>query len=649
MHALASAAIRLVLVAGALAMAPLAVRAQDPMAAVKADRWAEAEAAVAQHPDPVARKLVLWFRLMAPGAGRVDEIGAFIAANPDWPMQAVLARRRDEALALEPDNAMVVAECRRATPAAATALVRCADAYAAGGMDATPLLKVAWVAGPPDPAWEARFIARWANVLTREDQQARLERLSWTDLAAARRQADRLDRNQQALVEAKLALRGDKPDAMAQAAALPAGLRGDPGLFLEQAKYLRRANRDDEATSLWKAGGNAAERLAPEARRGQFWDERNLMTRRRLRQGDNAGAYAIAAGYALPPGEAQYDAEFLAGFIALRKLNDPAAASRHFQALAVASKSAITQGRAHYWLGRAATDPAARAAAFQRAAAWPSTYYGQLAALALEPDANAFAARMAAARDPQANGERALDLAGREMARAAALLVAWGEPRRAAPFLLQLYEVSPDAPDRALAARLAAGLGLSDVAVSIARRAGRDGVMLIETGWPAAVDAPAQPVEPAMTLAIIRQESNFDRAAVSPVGARGLMQLMPGTAAQVAKSLGMAAPPLPSLTSDPALNMRLGTTYLRGLLDQFDANLAMAAAGYNAGPNRVTQWIDMNGDPRAKGTDIVDWIELIPFNETRNYVQRVIENTVIYRARLPGEAPQPHPLAPWLK
>jgi soluble lytic murein transglycosylase len=434
---------------------------------------------------------------------------------------------------------------------------------------------------------------------------------------------------------------------VAQARAVPLPQRADPALFLDLARYLRRVGRDEEAVALWKAQGNAAEKAAPAARRAQFWDERNLMARRRLRQGDDAGAYALAAGHA-QQGEALMDAEFLAGFIALRRLQDAGAATGHFRTLAGVSRSAITQGRALYWLGRAAPGETERRAAFTQAAAWTSTFYGQLAALALDGDAKAFAARMAAKRDPQADAAQALDLAGRELARAAALLVAWGEKRRAAPFLLQLYEVSPDAPDRALAARLAAGLGLTETAVAIARRAGRDGVMLPETGWPVLQGVPAQPVEPAMALAIIRQESNFDAAAVSHAGARGLMQLMPGTAVAVAKGLGLAAPPLPALTGDPALNMKLGTTYLRGLLDQFDANLALAAAGYNAGPRRVVEWLGMNGDPRVPGTDILDWIELIPFSETRNYVQRVVENTVIYRARIGGAA-HPHPLAPWLK
>lgn len=626
---------------------PRAGAAQEVMDHVRADRWAEAQAAVAGHPDPVARKLVAWMRLMAPGQGRVDEIGAFLATNPDWPMQVSLARRRDEALALEPDNALARAECKRAAPTLTGALLRCADALAASGETAAPMLKTAWATAAGDAAWEARFIARWSGVLSREDHLKRFEQLGWTDPAAARRQADRLDKPWQALAEARLALRRDDPAGVAQARAVPLPQREDPALFLDHARYLRRVGRDEEAVALWEAQGNAAERATPVARRAQFWDERNLMARRRLRQGDDAGAYALASGHA-QIGEPRTDAEFLAGFIALRRLKDAGTAAGHFRALAEASRAAITQGRAQYWLARAAGSEAERRNGFARAAAWSSTYYGQLAGLALDGGGKAFAARMAATRDPQPDAGQALDLAGRELARAAALLVAWGEKRRATPFLLQLYEVSPDAPDRALAARLAAGLGLTETAVAIARRAGRDGVMLPEVGWPTLPGVPAQPVEPAMALAIIRQESNFDAAAVSHAGARGLMQLMPGTAVAVAKGLGMAAPPLPALTGDPALNMKLGTTYLRGLLDQFDANLAMAAAGYNAGPRRVVEWIDLNGDPRVAGTDIIDWIELIPFSETRNYVQRVVENTVLYRARIGGAA-HPHPLAPWLR
>jgi soluble lytic murein transglycosylase len=341
------------------------------------------------------------------------------------------------------------------------------------------------------------------------------------------------------------------------------------------------------------------------------------------------------------------DAEFLAGFIALRRLNDPAAATRHFTALTDLSKAAITQGRAHYWLGRAAVaaggDPKPE---YERAAAWATTFYGQLAALALGDDAAALTRRINALHDPAYTRDHVLAFTDREVVRAAAMLVAWNDPHRARAFLLRMDELAPDPPDRTLTARFALQLGLPDTAVFVARRMGRDGLALPEAGWPIAAEPPDSPVDASVALGLIRQESSFDIGAVSPSGARGLMQLMPFTAQAVAKQMGTATS-LPTLTSDPAHNMRLGTAYLREMLDRFDNSLPLAVAAYNAGPHRVDQWLAENGDPRVGPIDMLDWIELIPINETRNYVQRVLENVVIYRARR-GET-TPTLLAQWTK
>ena len=309
----------------------------------------------------------------------------------------------------------------------------------------------------------------------------------------------------------------------------------------------------------------------------------------------------------------------------------------HFRALAAASKSAITQGRAHFWLARslAAQGDAAGAQAEYAAAAWPSTYYGQLAALALGETP---AARIAATADPPADPQRALAFAGRELTRAAAWLVSWGEPNRAQSFLLRLDDMTPDPADHTLLARLASGFGLPETAIALARRAGRDGITLLQTGWPAAADIPADAgIDPALALAVIRQESSFDSATISPAGARGLMQLMPGTALPLAHRLGLRVS-VADLTADPHANIRLGAAYLREMLDRFGGNVVLAVAAYNAGPMRVQEWLATNGEPRS---ETIDWIELIPFNETRNYVQRVIENLVIYRAQRGDAAPHP--------
>jgi soluble lytic murein transglycosylase len=498
---------------------------------------------------------------------------------------------------------------------------------------------------------------RWGGAVTPDDQWHRFDRLAWTDPAAASRQLLRLDLAHRRAGAARLALQRDDPGAPLILAQLPPELRADPALMLEEARRLRRTNQIGAALALWRGAGASAQRAAPADRLPAFWAERNLLARRLLQDGDAVGAEDLAADHGQTQPEAIADAEFLAGWIALRRLNDPDRAIPHFQRLAEISKAAITQGRAHYWLGRAQEargDGAAAHADYAAAAAWPTTFYGQLGALALGEDPAALNARITARATADWTPAEALDVAGQELARAAILLTAWGEPYRARPFLLQLEAVAATPEQRAIAARLALGLGLPDQAVAMARRAGRDGLVL-EDGWPAGL-APPGPVEAAVTLGLIRQESSFDPLALSPTGARGLMQLMPATAAEVAKRLAVqdvALSVTPDLT-DPAANMRLGTAFLQGLLQRFGGSVPLALAAYNAGPNRVADWLATHGDPTQPGTgqpgatgiDMIDWIELIPFDETRNYVQRVVENIAVYRAREGVALPYPVALPP---
>ena len=221
--------------------------------------------------------------------------------------------------------------------------------------------------------------------------------------------------------------------------------------------------------------------------------------------------------------------------------------------------------------------------------------------------------------------------------RAAAWLIAWGDPQHARGFLVRMDELAPIAAERALIAAFAIDAGMPDGAVFVARRMGRDGIALPHLGWPAPY-SPGIPPDPAFSLGIMRQESSFDIAAVSPSGARGLMQLMPPTATAVAKELGIPAA-VPRLTVNASYNMQLGTAYLHDMLTRFDSCLPLAAAAYNAGPHRVAQWLEQNGDPRTGPIDMVDWIELIPAAETRNYVQRVSENVAMYRAQRNDPSP----------
>lgn len=620
------------IIAAVLILVPFAAFAQtlDVMGAIRARDWPAAEASARTSPDPVVGKLVTFYRLLTPGAATAEEIAAFQEANSDWPQQAALSRRRDLALAAMADDAAAAAFCAQHPPAQPPALLRCAEAAQHTGNGAGNVgdwVRQAWASG--DASIEPKVLARFAGSLTPQANWQRFDRLAVTDPAAAQSQIARLELAARPKAEARLALKRDAPNAAALLAALPAAQRAEPGVFLEQAQWLRRAAKDDEALALWLSVGPEAERAAAPDRLPAFWAERSTLARRRLRAGDVQGAYQLAAGHQQQAADQAAEAEFLAGFLALRKLNDSDLARAHFQRLAESGKAALTQSRAHYWLGRAGGG----AAEYEKAAAYPTTYYGQLALLALGRDP---AARIREVRDslqiPPDQAERVLALSGREVARAAAYLTAWGEKQRAQPFLFRLDEIAPDVSDRLLVARLAQGLGTPDTAIWLARRAGRDGVVEVATGWPAAATIPADGgVDKALALGIIRQESSFDTATVSPAGARGLMQLMPGTAAQVAQKLGTQAPPA-SLTADPELNIKLGVTYLRGLLDRFAGYVPFAIAGYNAGPGRVAEWLTLNGDPREAAGAIVDWIELIPINETRNYVQRVIENQAVYAA-----------------
>jgi soluble lytic murein transglycosylase len=637
-------------VPGMAAAQPVPTAGRDPIAAIRADRWAEAQADAAGFADPVAEKLVLYYRLLAPGAATPAEIADFVLNNPDWPNQALLERRRQDAIAADPDEADVLTQCIAAPVTEAPTLLRCAATLAIAGQAnaAAADARKAWITGLAEPGQEAAFLHRWAGSLTQDDQWARFQHLVWHDPAAAAQQVARLDPAHRAAAEARLAFQRNDPRAEALLAAAHVVERDDPGLMLDHARYLRQAERRADALALWQRDGeavqNAIRSTAPD-HLPAFWAERNLLARTLLSAGDAAGAYAVASQPGQTAPETVADAEFLAGFVALRKLDDPAAALLHFQKLDAVSKAAITQARAWYWQGRATAaagkDPKLD---YERAAAWPTTFYGQLAALTLGEDAAVLARRIGAAHDPSWTRDAVLAFTGHEVVRAAAWLVAWGDPHRARAFLLRMDELAPDSADRALTAALALRVGLPDTAVFIARRMGRDGLMLPDEGWPMPFDPPVGELDPAVALGIMRQESSFDVGAVSPSGARGLMQLMPPTADAVAQQLRIGTS-LAALTSDPEHNMQLGTAYLRQMLDQFGGSLPLAVAAYNAGPGRVQQWLAQNGDPRVGPVDMIDWIEQIPIGETRNYVQRVLENVTIYRARR-GEA-TPTLLAKW--
>ena len=454
--------------------------------------------------------------------------------------------------------------------------------------------------------------------------------LLWSDpQAGAQRAMDRAGADWRALARARIALRAGAAGVDALIEAVPERLSDDPGLAYERFLWRVERGREDSAVELMLARSVSPAALG----RPELWAERRQRwARERMRAGEPDVAYQLAAGHHLSGGTTFSDLEWLAGFIALTDLDDPQLALRHFEAGEDAVFTPISLGRMGYWRGRAleamGRDDEAMAA-FREGARHQTSFYGQLAAerAGLPTDA--------ALLGGPVPGPMPGALAESSALRAADLLLAADERHLAALFLTHLAEgQSPEG--MAQLGAWAEARGDAFLQVKLGKRAAELGVVLPEHYYPLHPIAQADlPIDPALALSIARRESEFHPGVASHVGAQGLMQLMPGTARDVARELGLPFSHA-RLTADPAYNARLGSAYLLGLERRFGRNVPLVAAGYNAGPGRPARWSSERGDPRASEVDAVDWIEHIPFDETRNYVMRVMESVPIYRMRLAG-------------
>ena len=639
----------LVLIGLFLAGAPDAGNARPPedppasvrvaLAAANRGDWPAAQSLGSRLADPVSSKLMFWLRATR-GDGSVSfgEINAFLAANPDWPNGAALIRRAEESLPEGKSPRAVVSWFGQREPATPYGRYRLARAFFELGDQerAGELARRSWRGGDLYyPDLERSFRATFASLLSMGDHRARLDALLWDGReTAARRLYEVVGADRRALAEARILLRQQRRNADAAVSAVPPALQADPGLAYERIRRLRQKGQEAEARKL------LAQVKQDAGRPDLWWTERHALARDALRRAQAAMAYRLVRAHALEEPSDYAEAEWLAGWIALRFLNDPAAARGHFLNMGKVVRFPISVARAAYWAGRAgeaAGDKPFAMGWYRSAAAYPTTFYGRLAAERVSPDSTLV---LPPAPEPTRT-ERAAFLA-HELVRAARLLAAHGQGDAARAFIRRLGEIR-DAPAwQAMTAELATEIGGTGFGVATAKRAMREGFLLFEQAYPlmplpVAAERLPHPVEPALVLAMIRQESEFDRTAVSSAGARGLMQLMPATAKQVAASLDLPYSP-DRLTRDPAYNVKLGRAYLSKLLGSFDGSVALAFAAYNAGPARVREWLDTYGDPRRGRVDLIDWIEMLPYAETRNYVQRAIENRWVYQARLNGDA-----------
>ncbi|WP_245593347.1 lytic transglycosylase domain-containing protein [Azospirillum halopraeferens] len=601
---------------------------KEALLAAERGRFDEAGRLAAGARERLPAKVIRWMQLASPGGGSFTEITAFLRENPGWPNQAGLRRAAEAVMPDSLPDDRVIAWFDDNPPLTNRGFMRYADALVAMGRGerALTLVRARWTGSTFSAADEQAFLSRYRAMLRAQDHAARLDSLLWERQEdAARRMFPLVDEGRRALAEARLGIAAGRGNADALLARVPAALRNDAGLIYERVRFRRQRGDTDGAVAMLQTQPSDTGRSVP------WWTERHILARRAIEQGDYALAYRIAAGHRQEDGVAHADAEFLAGWLALRFLNRPSDAFAHFQKLHRSVSAPISKARGAYWSGRAAEAMGDREQArtwFRSASAFSTTFYGQLAANALGA-APALPVEPAVSRDAAAAFER------RELVRVARLLaqIEGRDASRVTAFVRRISLDSKAPEDYALAARLARDIGRPDLAIAAAKDAAQEHVFLVDGGYPMLSNRGSRP-EPALVHAIIRQESTFNPTIVSSAGARGLMQLMPGTAQLVARQLGIAH--TPAKLNDPDHNVRLGSAYIADLLDRFNGSHVLAIAAYNAGPGRVSQWLTQYGDPRGQGIDIIDWIEMIPFSETRNYVQRVLEALIVYRGRLDG-------------
>ncbi len=600
--------------------------------------WPAAKGLAAQGHDAMAKRLVQWRFLMDKNSGAsFGEIDAFLKASPEWPGRGALYARAEAALDPAASPATVIAWFGERNPDSAIGKVRLGEALIASGKVTLGrnLICQAWVEGSFEPDQELSIVQKDGALLTPDVDRQRLDNMLWRDdVTGAKREMARVDDTTQRLAAARIALRTSPGSAQRTIASLSADLGSDPSLLFDRARAARRAGDNNGAeVLLQRAPLKEMEKLHPT----RVWSELSIDVRQALQDGNPRAAYGLVSDTGFTSGSEFADAEFMAGWITLRFLKDPQIALAHFKKLGDSVSRPISLSRARYWSGRAyeaAGDPASAWQQYHLAAKASDTFYGQIALARIDATPVLHLRNQAVEATPSRTAfER------EEPVRAMRVLADLGEQDFLRAFAMHYQELHPDAGHVKLLAEALVDMSFRDVAVRVAKTASYSDIALLAYTHPVipvpAYRGPGAAPEPALVLGIIRQETEFDPASVSHAGARGIMQVMPSGARRTARLAGLPYRPN-DLTTDPNYNMQLGMTEFSGYLSDWNNSLVLGAAAYNAGAGNVKRWIAAFGDPRSPKVDPVDWIEQIPFGETRNYVQRVIENMQVYRNRLAG-------------
>jgi peptidoglycan lytic transglycosylase len=599
--------------------------------ALASDRkWKKARLMARRAEYKLPAKIIDW-RWMTAYRNRASfaQISNFIDENPDWPKQTTLQRRAEQALKDPVSTERTLAWFSDRTPITGMGMLRYGEALIETGrtQEGEAFIKKSWHVGDFPKDVERETLKNFKTLLTVDDHDNRMDHLLWERKAtAATRMLPYVSKGKNKLAVARIRLMTKKGNVDSAIRSVPTELQNDPGLIFERAKWRRQKSLHEESQELLLQMDGSVPRAE------KWWRERHLQARKLLAKGHITDAYKLVSQHGLSEGGDFATAEWLSGWISLQFLMEPAIARQHFVRMYENVGYPISRARAAYWIGRA--DSAAKEEALAQywygvAAQHYTTFYGQMALFELGkkqlPAIPKLSEASSLIKKSYDEDERTLIIRH---------LAELNKPKWARYFLLEMAETAETEDEFKYLAQLANDIGRPDYAISVAKRASQRGTEITEINWPTnGADTNGAPIESALVLAIMRQESAFAADAISSAGARGLMQLMPATAKQVSRTLNVSYSKY-LLTEDPGYNAMLGSSYLSGLVEEFNGSYVLAIASYNAGPRNVRKWIETWGDPRTGEIDMIDWIEFIPFTETRNYVQRVIENLQVYRQRL---------------
>lgn len=603
---------------------PYAALADD----ISAIQAAEKRNFKGQTSSKLGHDIVEWYKLQLADDVSFREATQFIKSHSTWPDLNDIQVEAEKGITPSIPSAELVAFFDQHAPITSQGMIAYLGALISIGKTSQALstLKNWWPDAIMPPNDQAEILKKYGQYLGSQDHERRIRNIIYDKQYTASRELARvLGHGYPELVEAKIGLIEDKPNVNALVSAVPENLKNNEALMLARIQWRRKNNQDEGAIELLRRAP-ASNRLSNHE---AWWKERHIMARRLIEQEKWGSAYQLVKDHRQKDGFAFAQAEFLAGWIALRKIGKPWQAFEHFERLFNNVESPISRSRGAYWAGLASESLGYKEIAtqwFQVAAKYQTTYYGQMAAGRINLPLGLINPSPITIT-PQARQA----FKNNDLISAALLLHRAGQRNTAKKFILAYTDSSKSGLSYSLATELSSSLGMSDVAVNIAKKAERDGYNFPQYLFPILKEAHSNKyaLHPAFIHGIIRQESAFDQFAQSHAGALGLMQLMPATAKETAGKIGIAYSAT-RLTSDPEYNMILGSQYLKQMLDRWDGNRTLAIASYNAGPGRVSQWVNEFGDPRNPNVDEVDWVETIPVYETRNYVQRVTEALNVY-------------------